>query len=419
MQLISRRSKAFIVAGACGLLAGLSGCGDNDNNGNSDAMVNPDGSTTDGDEPDGSNPNDLRSGTIAVLDLAITNPDVQYSGAVVSINYNDLTAGDVPPAYGQASPAPGQCSVKIYDVATDQAPPTVDEGDVTIEGALSPIGTCSYDEAARAYRCPAGSGTVGAGSVVSSGGNNLMSILFLDGTSFADMDLLGMYVQLDGFTNPAYNGWFPVVNVPLENQLVVANPAANGQAPETVADAAPTYALYAGAGPTPVNRNFLGGDGTTLTISKAAGPVVTSFTTMLIPSGEGLTLADTSALVHDLPATAQDVIFTCDESSNGTCGPGGGLIFGFVVSGETTDASLDGAGPTDLPAAQSRRATFLCVGNPGADSITIPTGAMDVILSTGPTRIRTQLMRITADQTKPQTSIIAGHALVGFTDLIQ
>jgi hypothetical protein len=326
----------------------------------------------------------------------------------------------VEPAYGQASPAPGQCSVKIYNVGTDQAPSMVDEGDVTIEGALSPIGTCSYDEAARGYRCPAGSGTVGMNSTVSPGLEGTMSITFQGGTSFADMDLIGTYVQIEGFTNTAYNGWFPVVDVPVANILVVGNPAATGQTPEIVmAGAAPTYAFYAGAGPTPVNRDFLGDEATTLTISKAAGSVVTSFTTMLTPSGEGLQLANTSALVHDLPATAQDVIFTCDEENNGACGPAGGLVSGFVVSGETTDASLDAAGPTDMPSAQTRRATFLCVGSPGADSIQIPSGAMDVILSTSPTRIRTQLMRVTADQNNPQTSIVVGHALVGFTDFIQ
>jgi hypothetical protein len=420
MRLISRRSRALIVAGACGLLIGAGACGD-DQNINADAMVNPDGDTPDGEQPDAPpNPNELRSGTIAILDTAVTNPGATYSGATVSITYTDLTAGDVPPAYGQADPAPGQCSVKIYNVGTDEPPPSVDEGDVTITGGLSPIGTCSYDEAAKDYRCPAGSGTVPEGSIAGPGGNGTMTVTFLSGTPFAEVDAAGMYVTLVGFTNPAYNGTFPVVNVPADNILVVANPAAAGQTPESVpADATPGYALWAGAGPTPINRDFLGDDSTTLTVGKVEGQVVTSFTGDIIPSGEGLQLADTSALVHELPGTAQDVRFTCDEAANGVCGPGGGLIYGFVVSGETTDADLTGTLPVQMPAATTRYATFLCIGTPGQNEIVIPQGAMDVILSTGPTRIRTQLMRITADQGKPQTSIIAGHALVGFTDLTQ
>jgi hypothetical protein len=61
-----------------------------------------------------------------------------------------------------------------------------------------------------------------------------------------------------------------------------------------------------------------------------------------------------------------------------------------------------------------------CRGNPGVDTFTIPSEVWDIVLGASPTRVQTQVLRVTADLLSiPATSLVAGHGVVGWTTIPQ
>lgn len=355
----------------------------------------------------------FRAGTIAVLDVTATNPGTGFSGATVNVSYTDITQPDVDPAFGDPVPPLGGCTVWIYNVGQDAQPPDANEGDITLTGAglLSPIGTCSFDDATGAYECSTGNGTLGTGALaVQSGATTSITVL---NNEFAGHDLIGSYLRVDGFTEAGNNGTFPVVDQTNDNIVVVAND--NGTTETLAADG--TFTVITGAGPTPANRDFLDSGVEDVVVDKNEGTYVPAFSSTLKASGEGLILGDSSTEPHALPISpAADATFSCDPGDNGNCGPNGGIITGFVLSGSTTDAPVAGLSPLAMPDPVTQWARFQCRGNPGLQSITLPQAALEAVLSSSPSRIETQLFRITADLSKPDTSIIVGHGFIGYTD---
>lgn len=410
MRNIPRFSVVIAALGALGLTLGA--CSDDapppDPDAQVDAPVPPD--------PDAGTDafaGPWRSGTIAVLDVTATNPGTGFSGATVNISYSDITEPDVAPAYGDPVPPLGGCSVWVYNVGTDSPPSPAGEGDVTLSGAglLSPIGTCSYNELTGSYVCSTGGGVLGGGALAVQG-KGTMSITGLN-NEFAGQDLVGAYLKVDGFAEPGNNGVFPVVAQTGDNIVVVANGAS---VTETL-PADGSFAVITGAGPTPANRPFLDSAVDDVVIDKSAGEYVPAFSSTMLASGAGLTLGDNSTEPHALPiAPAADAMFSCNPADNGNCGPAGGIITGFVLSGSTTDAPVAGMSPLAMPDPLTQYARFQCRGNPGSDSITLPQAALEAVLGSNPTRIETQLFRITADLTKPDSSVIVGHGFIGYTD---
>lgn len=425
MQRSSTGWKVLSTAGAFALLAGAAACGDDepgtpDGGGVDGSMA--DAGTMDADMADAApDPSTLRAGTIAVSEVALTNPGLQFKGAAVSITYTDLPTATVAPAFGAATPPLGGCSVWHYNVGTDSEPALADEGAVTISGGLTPIGTCVFSAAANNYICPFAQGAVPENtSVTPLNGQDAgkAQITWPTADEFAGKDVAGMFIVLDGFTNPENNGKFPITNKTADNTLVIANPLAKGES--VAAGSAVTYGVFAGAGPTPANLEFL--DATSeISVQKAGGAVVTSFDSAVTASGEGLTLDDASAQLHEFPAdAAQELTFSCG-GAGGTCGPSPeGGIYGFVLSGRTTDGDITGLdtglGAVQMPAPVSKYAVFQCRGSIAADSLTIPQDAVQAILDTNPNRVEIRLLRITADLSVPQTSVVVGHGLVGYSD---
>lgn len=353
------------------------------------------------------------SGTIAVLDLTVSNPGITASGATVNISYTDTQVADVDPVVGEPTPPLGQCSVWVYDVGQTSSRPGTDEGTVTISGALSPVGTCTFD--GTDYTCSSGGGTLPTATTISAPNASGLVTLFATG-AFTGHDLAGARVSLSGFTNAENNGTFMVIDQDgIGNTITILHP---GAVAETLT-ADGSFTAITGAGPTPAARDFLGAD-TMVTIEKAEGTRVPGFSATLTASGEGLTLSDDSAQPHALPVDpAAEATFSCNPGANGVCGPNGGFIAGFVLSGTTTDADITGLLPTAMPDPVTQWARFQCRGTPGANSITLPLEAMTALLGTNPTRIETQLFRITADLNQPFTSAIVGHGFIGYTDVPQ
>jgi hypothetical protein len=431
----------LVLAGVTMLGMGLvPACGDDGGgSGGPDARVPGDGG---GDGPDGpaapdagpdaalpdAMPPTRRAGTIVISELSVT-ADVapELSGADIDIRYVDPDVATVPvfPA-GATEPAvaaePGQCLVWVYSESDSEVePPVIDEGAVTIGGALSPIGTCAYDATRSGYACQFTTGTVPMNAVIIADQSAGTADMAWGRPEFMDKDVEGMFIELEGLTNGQNEGFFPIHDSD-NNSLVIGNPNALF---EVVASES-SYRIFAGVGPTPAEKPFLG-DGTTVVVGKAAGAQVAGFADItLAAAGEGMQLIGTSAELHALPDTAAELTFQCGAPGDDQCGatPAGATPM-LLLTGRTTDASLDQAGPTDMPGPTSRYAVFECRGAEGEQAITLPLAAMQAILDTEPTRIETKLLRVVrtddveGDPARPgiTTELLVGHGLVGYTDI--
>ncbi len=408
MRMISKRSGVLALVGALGLVLGA--CSD-DTPDNPDAR-RVDATTVDGEIPDGPAPLNV-SGTIAVVDMAITNPGLNFSGASVSINYQDLDQPFTPPTIftGNGPPLdPGECFITVYN-SGDPTGTYIDQGTVSISGTLTPVGDCNFDAQTGSYLCLGPSAGLDPGTNIINQGDGTAALLDSQG-GFAGTDLVGSYMMLSGFDNAANNGSFPVVGQLGDTTVVLFNPAAVN---ETTAAAGPAYAVAYGRGPTPANADFVGDDTMAVTIQKNDADVP-QFTATVSPSGEGLVLTTDSAEPHNMPLDANNpVTFSCANLGAGVCGPAGELVSGFVISGSTTDADLAQAGPLDMPPPVNQWASFQCLGSVNSDTVEIPTEIWQALLDTNPTRIETRVMRISAELSVPPTSIITGHGYVGWT----
>lgn len=435
------RRRSFPASASRLALAGLAmlglapACGDDGGGGAPDAAGDrPDGSPGPDSGPDATPPDAMpaveRAGTIVISEVVVTGlaaSEPALSGAEVDIRYVDPKQASVPafPA-GATAPvvaaAPGECVVWVYDDAASEAEPAViDEGAVTIGGTLSPIGTCAYDAEQAAYACQFAAGTVPANAVVGANpGQGTATILWLR-SEFVDKDVAGMFARLAGFANQGNNGTFAIQAASIDS-LTVANPAA---ATETLA-ADGSYTILAGAGPTPAEKPFLD-DTSAVLVGKAAGPQVAGFADVTLSApGQGLQLLDTSAQLHALPDTPEDVKLQCGSEGDDRCGatPEGATTL-LVLTGRTTDASLTGAGATDMPKPTGKHAVFECRSAEDAQELTLPQAALQVILDTEPTRIEAKLLRVVreddveGDPANPgiTTEILVGHGLVGYTDV--
>ncbi len=461
MRAIFPRLCLMVGASALLLQVGCGGCDDDDVT--FDAPPNIDARIFDA-APDAvvpdADPADLRSGTIAVTEVKLTNDlttlgVAEVRGAAVSISFIDLTAPGTDPVVG--SGGIGECTVWVYDVGTDPVRPPVDEGAVSISGTgVTPnaFPPCVWVEALNDYKCFGKAPTAAPDPTVfnytivgTPPAAQVQTTFTAAGADFQTMSARGMWLNTTGFTHPVNNGAMAILAPPAESTAVVANFAASGcinaglcteaEIDETHTAGTASYTVLAGEAPIPgflgatppanAGFDFLGDEASTITVAKAGGAVLPEFSVTIHPSGNGLTLAPTSAQPHQFPSTTPTggITFDCGDTG-GNCGTDGEgeLIVGFVVSGSTTDGSLTtgcNGGPClpiQMPAATTQYAEFQCRGLPGATSIDMPEAALDAILGTNPTRIETRVLRISANLTDaPPTNVVAGYGLVGYSNI--
>lgn len=424
-----RRLKRSLVLFSLLCIAGSTGCGDDGGDGGDTADAAP--------QPDAAaDVRTLRTGSIAILDtrLLIDNAGtetVAAAGSVVSLGWSDRTLPVPDVAFELNVNALTGCTVTVFDVEAGEAErPIIDEGDVTITGTRLPIGTCAFDSDEADYRCSLQTGTVPDNGVVNLNGNGTATVLFTGETPFVDLAVVGAHIEFKGFPEAtgSNNGVFPIIAKD-GGSLTIVNEAATLAVP---VGAGVSYTIVSGLQPIPVavpglqpgiadpdDVDFLGEgvEANTITIAKAEGDLLVPFTKDIIPSGDGFQLASNSAKPYGFPGTAEPLTFSCAPEMGGICGNPGVGVAGLLLNGRTTDAPLDGVGPTDMPAAQKSFATFRCtVATVGAETLTLPLEGVQAILGTAPTRIETSIMHITADPNEPSPKV-AGHSLTGFTDV--
>jgi hypothetical protein len=378
-----------------------------------------------------------RAGTIAIADVRVTTPGAAAVGGIrggaIDIEFSDLTLGGGEVVFG-TSPI-GGCTVTRYDAdGTPNAPhPAVDAGTVTIanpgdeeSGLLKPVGPCTFSEG-RGYACSSHGGLTN-GVTVSPGANDTATYV-LSAQDFTGVDLEGAYLTVSGFTEGGNNSGaaaFPIIRQlgATGNNLVVVNP---GAAAEAVVDNV-NFGILNGAGPIPVgaggDANFLALEVDQIRVTKPADddwPAI-DFTTYT--RGEGFDLDDASAEAHEFPTTAVDMDFSC-AGVGGNCGADGdATLEALIVSGRTTDAPIPGAPYPDylMPDPVTQYATFQC-GFLLQDSARLPSGAVEAILSTDPTRVEVRVLRVAgtvlqdSENANAETRILIGHGVVGHTDI--
>lgn len=470
MRLFAKIPTAMALAMAAGGML-VPGCSCGDDGGNPDARPPAiDARVVDAADPaDAADPDadidDLRSGTIAVSQVRVTNdltalgiPNGAVQGAGVSVSYSDLTTATVEPTVGNNGI--GECTVWVYTVGTNAPPALADEGAVTISGTgITPnnFPVCSFIPPLSAYQCIQGNGILPDATSVNhidtNGGGTpggAITVLTVPNVDFAALNAIGMVINVTGFTIPQNNGTFMVADVdPLDagndSQIRVINFAAAGlegmggdvdtldetyTAPvDGDAGAGGTYALIAGTTPIVLPFTFITDYSQDITVAKAAGSVVPAFSVTLKPSGDTVTLSTSSKQPHnfDVAATGNvNQVFTCDDGTDGDCGMNRAdgarsQITGWTISGSSTDGPLaTGCSggpclPIQMPTPVTTHTEFVCKGSPGADSITLSAAALDAIMATSPTRIQLRLLRVTADITSAEaTSIVSGKGFVGF-----
>jgi hypothetical protein len=373
-----------------------------------------------------------RSLTISVVDVEVTTPSAaaaQTRGGSISIEVEDLTVGGGEVVAG-TTPV-GGCVVTRYD-ATHQPHPTVGAGTVTIanpgaeeSGLLKTVGPCNYT-AGVGYQCISNAETMQDVGATFTGANGVVVYDFTE-QAFAG-DLVGSYLNVNGFTDTDLNSGssaFPILANPSATRFSVLNPAATADGDTTTG----SFAVINGAGPIPTlgtaNADFLGAESDEIHISKPADANFGAVDLTVYTRGEGFALDDASAQPHEFPTTAEAVTFSCG-GTGGNCGADAdpaGVLEAFIISGTTTDGSVEGLADYEMPAPTGTWATFQCgflldVSTEG----TISADAVAAILATNPTRIETRVLQMAGtqgedgDQANPFT-IVVGHGVVGHTTI--
>ncbi len=413
--------KTLFLVGTSALL--FSACGDDGGGDTVDAAVDDDAG------PDiDAMPSTAFEGTVSLAEVRVTNQagvDVGASGAAAILRFTAPV--DANPPHPDFDNNVGECKVTIIDISMGESLTGSNGGDINVKGTNADEFNCAYDATLDEYLCTtadaAGSGAMLMAGTLMDGGNGGTKPtveLTVPGADFSGTNYRGMYIVLAGFSTPEANGIFPILADKgidgglADNQLTLQNINALATGDHTLA-ADSGYKTLVGAGPIAGGYDFLDDGAVPLVIAKPAATDSVALASTLAASGEGFALSDASVQPHLFPATG-DALFSC-EGAGGVCGPEGTgtgtILHGIVVFGETTDDTL-GASFSDMPEPKDKFVRFQCTGL-NLKSITIPSAAVDLINSTGHTRIQTSVTYASA-QISPAASVVVGQGVIGFTD---
>jgi hypothetical protein len=355
------------------------------------------------------------TGTISLQEVKLLNPGNSGTyfgqGPQASITFVDGAA--VPaPLLEEMVGSPLGCKAWSYTPAqTVAAVLGVDEGPVTFTataGTVQPTLPACVFQAGAGYICPqVGTAQVG-GSIGIVAAGSVASFTDADVT-FTDANSIGSYITISGAANATNNGTFPIVSRVGANTVAYANPVAMAEA----LPAGATHVNLGAVGPIPnmADPGFMSDD-VALTINHAAGAHIGAFAAT---TGAG-TIGDQVGIVHneliklnDIPLDGTAFTISCDGAN---CGAASGSI--LIL--RTTDAPLANLSPFALPPPVTKRVEIRCAAI-GQTSVTVPMAYSQLLMSSGATRIQATFIRPTLMGGGPATvNVIAGHAVVGFTN---
>ena len=346
----------------------------------------------------------------APIDLGIIEePEPLYTGSLTIIEAQVLAP---PPAAVNTIAAQGiQLAVSFTDPFTAVSP-VLDTRPGTLFG-------CKVTELTAA-QVPASAG-LNQGSVqftVTNGGTPADPVfpacVFVAGPATFVADDVGRHVKFSG-TGTAFDAAH--VAIPIVSLGATANviTIGTGIASPTITLTAGTLDTLAGLGP----RAGLADPGM-LADGASATAVVTPGGNNNFPSttiaygnvGDDFTMDDTNAgRLRDLPRDGSPFSIAC-----ATCG----ASTGTVLSITTTDASVAGQSPFAMPLPTTKRVNIRCA-EIGATTLTVPAIVSQYLASASATRIQATFVRGSFGSPSPAhaglSSVIAGHAMVGFTTI--
>ncbi|KAB2896348.1 MAG: hypothetical protein F9K40_14645 [Kofleriaceae bacterium] len=394
--------------------ATLAACGDDEGGTDIDAQV-VDAAI---DAQDIDTPPPTFSGSISLLEVAVLNPGTggTFFGQGPQVSIALVSSEDVPgPIMEEMSSALG-CKAWEYTPAQAAAAAIgADEGmiELTLAGTTPPSTPPCTFTAGVGYTCPHTNGTAGTGGIIAAGPNAGTATLTDADNSFGNGSSLGRYLRISGATNAANNGAFPIVARPTATTLVYANPA-------FVAETLPATATHVnifGLGPIPgaADPGFINDDNTvSVTLTAGGGNHFDTFTstTSSATFGDDFDLA--TAELEKLNAIPEDgtaFTITCD-AADCPAGSAAGTVLNIV----TTDAPTAGLSPFAMPLPTTKQVKIRC-GVLGSGAITVPAAYSALIQSSGATRIQASFIRGALLIGGPENvSVVAGHAVVGFTN---
>lgn len=363
----------------------------------------------------------IYAGSISLIEANVLNPGTAgtFFGQGPQLGISFASSADVPPPVLEEM-SESALGCKAWQFTPPQAAAAaagLDEGvvRVTVTGtSATPIPPCAHTTGV-GYVCPHAD-TTSTGGVIAVGATTGTATLTDADTTFTAANTSGRYVRIAGATNVANNGVFPIVgfNAQTPNTLVYANAR---RVAETIPSTGSHVNLY-GVGPIPnaADPGFLRNDSiVSVTLTAGGGnhlPTFTSATPSNQSFGDDFTLALSELNeLNAIPRNGSAFTITCDATS---C-PAGSAA-GTVLQIVTTDTPTTGLSPFAMPPPTSRQVKIRC-GVLGRSAITVPAEYSALIMGAGATRMQATFIRgALLSGGPPEVSVVAGHAIVGFTN---
>lgn len=431
-----RRLFAFAI---CGVVA----CGDDSSSTGTDAAIDatvadaPVDGPTDApidsptDAPIDATPPPPFVGTITVIEGQVLAPapapagNVAAQGIQLGVTFFD-TANAVAPILDTNPGSPLGCKVTEYDTPAEIAGAVgINEGSVqfTVNNGGGPpdwtFPACIHAGPGVGYSCPDPSSSqaitainnVTLGPAGAPPSTLTLLTVVSGGVTFAVEDV-GRYVKFSGtgiagLDHPT--AAVPIVALGPSANLAVLGTSAVITAPVTSG----MLTTLGGAGPFPMlpDPGQLG-DGAiaTATLTPGGGNHFPATTITYQDVGDDFTMDATNAgTLRNIPLDGSAFSLSCDAC---------GSAISTVLNITTTDGIITGLSPFAMPPATGKRVNIRCA-EVGATMITVPTSVSAFLMNSGATRVQANFVRGTFGTAAPAdpglTSVIAGHAIVGFT----
>lgn len=368
-------------------------------------------------------------GTVSFVEADFLNPGTAGTsfgqGLLASISFVDRTAlaGTL---VMETSSGPDGCKAWVYDTPAEIAASMIgiDEGpvDITTTGTGAPaVPSCRF-VAGVGYQCPDPTNASTGGTISAGAGG---AAVLTDGDVTYTPAVLGRHVRIAGALDARNNGLFPILSNPSTTSIAYANPLFVA---ETL-PAAAQHLVLAAAGPIPATADpgFLpDAAAVSITHTMGGGSHVPTFTATTPASvgGDFAFAADSTTnlmarvRLTTVPRNGAAFTVTCDAAS---CPAGSANVTMLHIV--TSNGSLAGISPRELPSASAttRRVEIRCTqASSGAGAtIVVPAAYMALLMTSGATRIRTTFTRgslLTGAPAGANTTLITGHAVVGFTN---
>jgi hypothetical protein len=350
-----------------------------------------------------------------LLEVSVLNPGTTGTsfGQGVEARFVFQDTASFPPVMEETPGSPLGC--KAWSIPAAQAPLArtgIDEGTIQVTGVTPAFPACTFLPNA-GYLCPH-TGTASTGGTIATGpAAGTATLTDLDVT-FNAANTTNRYVNVQGATNAANNGTFPIVGLAGANTIVYGNPA---MVAETL-PATATHVNLAGVAATPMvaDPGFLSdADLVSFALTPGGGNHFAAFTVDAPATGGvgddfSLSTAESNKL-NAVPTDGSSFTVSCDSTG---C-PAGSAI-GSILDLIATDGPTAGLSPFAMPPPTTTLVRVRCT-QLGQAAVTIPAAFSALIQGANATRIQATFIRPNLMTGGPaNVTAVSGHAIRGYSN---